>query len=145
MQSKVITHNEFKKAVEISFKDDNKITEFYDSSVKIDSIDDIISDISSKIKEYKDPVLCGLFENNEVVGYYVFQGNLLISFALSIKYRTKKYLKSLFHHIKKSIGDSFICLLWSKNVRAIKWLNKMGMKTNKEIVYKNKLVTLLIH
>jgi hypothetical protein len=145
MVSKIITDYEIKEAIAISFEGDNKIKDFYDLSVTINSLNDIVFDISNKLSEYKSLVKYGVYHKNKLIGYYVYEKNILISFALNIKYRTKKFLDLYFRLIKKSIGDEFICFLWSENKRGIKWLCKVGMKVEKELILDNRLVTLLIY
>ena len=62
-----------------------------------------------------------------LIGFFVITNETLISFGLNIKYRKKDELECFFSFIKKMMQIGFRCILWNKNVRAIKWLINMGM------------------
>lgn len=139
---KEITYNELKEAIRASFNNDRFIKEFYDSSVRIDSVDDIVEDIYKKILEYNGYegrlIIKGAYDGEELIGYVVVFNNLLISFALAVEHRKLKGTE-FFELIKKELKSDFSCYLWSINLRARKWLEKHGMKT---IFSDNKIIKL---
>lgn len=141
MIAKAITNQKFREAIRTSFKDDNAIYALYCPRIHVASVDDIVEDISHRIcGETKSATIMGVFEKNELVGYYVFEKHTLISFALSVRYRTRKYLNNLFALIRADLKGDMQSFLWSRNVRAIKYLCKHGMK----IISSNELITHLI-
>jgi hypothetical protein len=151
MIAKVITYPKLKEAIEIAFKGDNRIYDFYDPSVKVESLEAIVADIYRKITTYQNPVLVGIYEREGLIGYFVYQGKMLISFSLSIQYRVRKYLKEFFVIISKELKKDFHCYLWTKNIRAIKWLKKNGLQVFNvnphivQLVYEKRLANNLIY
>lgn len=133
MIAKEININRLKEAIKVAFVDDGNIAKFYDPHKSIESVEDIIEDIYKKVSEFRNApggstVIKGVFEKNELIGYYVNTPSMLISFSINTKYRTRHYLKEFYSLIKRDMNKKFVCYLFSKNVRAIKWLQKMGMK-----------------
>jgi len=126
---KNISYNYLLEAIKIAFEDDIDIFKFYDPNENPKSIEDIVLDISSKILEYEGSIYKGVFDGKRLIGYFVYVSNVLISFAINIKYRVTKWLDFLYESIKKELG-LFICCLWNTNKRAIKWLQKKNMVIN---------------
>lgn len=124
-----ILYEDLLKAIKIAFEGDNDIFNFYDPNENPKNIKDIVEDIGSKILEYEGGIYRGVYDDKNLVGYFVYIDNVLISFALNIKYRVKEWLDFLYESIKKELG-LFICCLWNTNKRAIKWLQKNNMKIN---------------
>ncbi len=124
-----ILYEDLLKAIKIAFEGDNDIFKFYDPNENPKDIKDIVEDIGSKILEYEGGIYRGVYDDKNLVGYFVYIDNVLISFALNIKYRVKEWLDFLYESIKKELG-LFICCLWNTNKRAIKWLQKNNMKIN---------------
>lgn len=124
-----ILYEDLLKAIKIAFEGDNDIFNFYDPNENPKDIKDIVEDIGSKILEYEGGIYRGVYDDKNLVGYFVYIDNVLISFALNIKYRVKEWLDFLYESIKKELG-LFICCLWNTNKRAIKWLQKNNMKIN---------------
>ena len=124
-----ILYENLLKAIKIAFEGDNDIFKFYDPNENPKDIKDIVEDIGSKILEYEGGIYRGVYDDKNLVGYFVYIDNVLISFALNIKYRVKEWLDFLYESIKKELG-LFICCLWNTNKRAIKWLQKNNMKIN---------------
>ena len=135
MISEFITYNELYNAIKIAFNEDEAIVDLYDPNVKVSSVDDVSLSVFNKVSEIKH--LCdykAVYEKNVLIGYYIYSDMLLISFCLQKKYRTRCYLRGFFKLIKKDLGNKFLCRLWSKNKRAIKWLikNKMEILEDKD-------------
>lgn len=141
MVSKIINREQFKQAIRVGFDSDDNIIPMYCPHVKVENVDDIVSDISSRIEKGKgDATLKGVFENGQLIGYYVYEGKTLISFALNVQYRTRKYLKEFWAKIRSDLKGGFQAFLWSANGRGISWLVKNGMK----IIAQDHLITHLI-
>lgn len=127
---KDISYNQLKEAIRISFIGDNKIFELYDVNVTVENIDQIVEDIYRKILEYGSSVILkGVYEDQELIGYVVRMGDLLISFSLAVKFRTKENTTEFFRLIREDFRSTFFCHLWSINKRAVTWLRRMGMET----------------
>lgn len=135
-----ITYNELREAILISYNGDSEIFDMYDPLATVKSVEEIADDILRKVNEYGDVKIMGVYVNGKLVGYLVYRDEMLISFAISKKYRKSRVLKNFFSLIKKNMPESFTCHLWSKNKRAIKWLEKNGMQK----VSDNYLITKLI-
>ena len=75
-----------------------------------------------------------VINNDEIIGYVVSSKtySFLYSFGINEKYRNVENLEIWFEAIKKNLGYQFTCALWAKNVRAIKFLTKNGMKLYKK-------------
>lgn len=138
---KLINREQFKEAIRVGFDSDTKIYPMYCPHVKVENIDDIVNDISDRIERGKgEATLKGVYENGSLIGYYVYEGKTLISFALNVQYRTRKYLKEFWAKIRSDLKGSFQTFLWSANGRGISWLVKNGMK----IIAQDHLITHLI-
>lgn len=141
MIAKSINNNQFKEAIRVAFTADEGIYSLYCPHVKVKCVDDIVQDISHRIcGETKGATIKGVFEKNELVGYYVYENHTLISFALSVQYRTRKYLNNLFSLIRSDLKGGMQSFMWTRNVRAIRYLCKQGMKIGK----RDELITHLI-
>jgi len=128
MTKRKITIGELEMAVRIAFDGDEKIYEMYDHSAVVSNIDEIAVDVIRKVKEFEKAELYGVYEKNKIVGYFVCEPLKLISFALTPSFRTRSYLNEFFTMIRKTIKNKFTCFLWSRNIRAVKWLMKNGME-----------------
>lgn len=128
MTTKEISKQELKKAIQIAFEGDNDIVNFYDPHRIVSCVNDIVADISSKVDGYGEETKCmGVYDRNELVGYFVYCKRMLVSFSLKMSYRTRANLRDFFKLIRKTIGKQFVCFLFERNKRAITWLQKHGM------------------
>lgn len=129
MTTKKITYQELSKAIRAAFDSDKELLEkFYDPNVKVNDVDEAVKDVSRKVATFSEAEYRGVYDKNELVGYFVFRNKLLISFGLNIGYRTRNYLREFFRLIRTEIKGKFGCLLFARNVRAIKFLVKQGME-----------------
>jgi hypothetical protein len=141
MTAKPINKKLFEQAIRVGFEGDKDIYSLYCPHVTVENVDDIVRDISGRVSTgVANATLKGLYEKNELVGYYAYEGQTLISFSLNVKYRTRKYLKGVWQNIRKDLHGRFQCFLWSRNIRGCKWLEKNGMK----IIAQDNLITHLI-
>lgn len=141
MNTKQINNIEFQKAIKVAFDGDEKIYNLYCPNIKVESVNDIVKDISHRIwKGEENAIIKGVYDKGELIGYYVYRDHLLISFGLNVQYRVRKYLREFYSSIKKELGGHFTCFLWTRNVRGIKWLIKNGCG----IVEQNNLITHII-
>lgn len=141
MNIKKINNSEFKNAIKVAFDGDTNIYSLYAPSIKVENVDDIVMDISHRIfKGESNATIKGVYEKGELIGYFVYRDKLLISFGLNVKYRVRKYLRDFYSSIKRELGGHFVCFLWTRNIRGIKWLIKNGCG----VVEQNDLITHLI-
>lgn len=143
---KEVQYAEIKKAIRIAFEDDGKILDFFDPSIEVKNTNEVIEIVFGKGVDYLDKGLKAyeVYEKEKLIGYFYAINKMLVSFGLNIQYRQRKHLKEFFRVIRKSMGKDFICTLYSRNVRAIKWLYKMGMSVQEHNVnYKNNYLTVL--
>lgn len=119
-----------------AFVGDDEIVSYYDKARMISSIMGACQDIHKKItQEYNDCVLVGIEEDNRKLGYFAYSPDraYLVSFGINKSYRVLESLKEFWGFIKSDIGDTFQCMLFSHNKRAISWLEKCGM----DILFEN--------
>ena len=128
MVVKKTTYNGISEAIKISFLGDKDLHKFYDPNVKVDGIEEIVNDIKGKLLTYKNSEYRVVMDKKSIAGYFVFSGSNLISFALAIQYRVRKYLREFMSLIKQETKIKMECLLWISNVRAIRWLEKNDFK-----------------
>jgi len=128
MIAKEIDNRQLKLAISVGFDGDHKVVSLYDPNVPVSSIADVQADILRKLNELDELKIMGVFDKSKLIGYYVCRGGLLISFALSVSFRTRSYLRKFFALINAEFQGCFVCLLWTKNERGIKWLVKNGMQ-----------------
>ena len=142
MISKEIKYDDLYKAIKIALVEDKNIVELYDPNIRVENANDVVDDIYRKIFEIKEHCICkGVFEKEKLIGYYVYTDLLLLSFSISSQYRTRGFLRDFFSLIRRDLGKKFMCRLWSKNIRAIKWL----LKNNFEIVESKNEITELVY
>ena len=125
-----------------SFKDDLDLYKYYDFTVNVSSIDDMVNDTYLKILSYdthfKNTEYYGVNDNLNKAGYFFVlkEPNCLVSFSLNNRYRKADSLKQFFDFIKTTLDEDFICYMNECNTRGIKWLEKCGMEklTTKDFV-----------
>jgi len=77
----------------------------------------------------------------EQIGYMVGTGEILYSFCISKKYRTRKgVLTEWWSKVKHIMDEVFICALHRNNTRGIKFLQRMGMR-EVELISDKSLIT----
>lgn len=123
-----------------AFEDDKVIFDFSDPNCKATSIEELCLDIDRKLDEHEASYPCKyvkVYSSNKVVGYFFYRKNIktLISFGINKKYRGKK---DFFNIIAKELG-SFSSYVFTRNQRAIKWMQKNGMI----IKYQDNKITML--
>lgn len=141
--SKEINNEQFKEAIKVSFVNDPLIFALYNPNVKVITVEDIVNDISGRIKsDVNGAVIKGVYDKGVLIGYYVYDyaHKTLVSFGLNIGYRRRKYLNKFWSMIRDDLKGMFQCFLWTRNGRGIKWLQKNKMK----IVATDNLLTQLI-
>lgn len=141
MIAQPISYKRLHEALYRSFKDDKDIFKYFDPNVNAQTVEDIVIDIEKKIREYGDNAkMRGIYEKGKLIGYFIIYHDMLVSFSLAVEYRKQSFLSKFFSIIKKELNNQFGCYLWTRNVRAIKWLLKNGMK----ITHSDKIITKLI-
>jgi len=128
MVLKKITKFELKEYVEIAYKGDAELLSKYwgENFSFEDAVNETLNSVELTSSEV-DMKFFSVYEKEEIIGYICCFQNNLYSFAINIEYRTKELLIEFWNKIKEAVGDSFICLLYPQNDRAIKWLMKCGM------------------
>lgn len=124
-----------KQSIAIAFEGDKDIFIYCDPEFANSSLEQLVDSIYQKIADYPSYFKKCFFENlvvdSNTVGFicYTKSPNMLVSFGVNINYRSKEILEDVFSVIKEKFdGDSFTSLMWARNTRAIKWLEKNGMK-----------------
>jgi hypothetical protein len=115
--------------VRIAFKGDNKLNEYHITGSN--DLDKCVEDTIDKIKETStlfELLLLSVIFDGQTIGFTVLGGGLLYSFGINNKYRVKEILTEWIQEIKDLLDNDFKCILWNKNSRAIKFLERQGMK-----------------
>lgn len=131
---KKISKTEIPSLIALSYEGDTELFDKYCSAnMRTDKVDfpiavlntlDIIDDVSKhyKLSYYK------VIYQKKPIGYFVTFDGFLHSFAINKKYRNREVLVGWFEQVKKVLGKHFMCMLYDINTRAIKHLEKQGMK-----------------
>lgn len=117
--------------IEYAFLDDNDLKKYCDPEDKHKDIKEIINSIYEKILDYEkegNSKFCEIRYNENLIGYFFYHKNILVSFGINVKHRNKQTLKKVFEDIKKEMNGEFESYMWERNERAINWLKKCGMK-----------------
>ena len=126
--------------INAAFENDEELIGLYDKSVEVETIEDICINVFEKIASLSGSTeLRGVSIDGNNIGFFVFNPGYLISFGINVEYRNKKVLSDFWALIKKELGGTFQCALFSVNVRGINWLKKCGMN----IIFEN--LTILQH
>lgn len=118
------------------FEGDNLI-DYYDPTSKAKTHDEAVMDIYQKLVEHSKERKCEFVRDE--IGYIFYSEDLLISFCVKKACRDKSNLAYFGNLIKDRLGQHFDCFLFTKNKRAIRFLERIGMKVEE----KNHLITLL--
>jgi hypothetical protein len=78
--------------------------------------------------------------NNDPIGFTVVGDRFLLSFGLSIFYRTKEIIGQWWELVCSCLKDGFVTWIFKKNTRAINFLVKNGME---EIEDRGTYITLI--
>lgn len=129
-----------REGIRVAFEGDEEIFQYSDPNIKASSIEELCQQIEMKLQEHEAAYPCKfvkVMSSGKPVGYFFYRKNnkTLISFGINKKYRNNK---DFFNIIAKELG-SFTSYVFTRNTRAIKWMEKNGMK----IIYQDKLVTTL--
>ena len=129
MEIVLVTNPNYKKSyIDVAFENDFEILNVYDKGEEVNDISEVCYSVWNKVEMIaEDSVFYGVELDGGKIGYFVFQGNILFSFGVGLKWRKKDILLQFFKVILSKIGDGFTIALYSYNQRAIKWLQKMGM------------------
>lgn len=142
VKTKISTHDieqeQLYDCIRAGFYGDDDLKKYYDESCDIQCHEDMIFNTSDKLNDYPN-----FFENTKAfnvklgevcIGYFYVVENpaMLVSFAISKDFRSKENLINFFDMIKSKLNDSFTCMLFKKNSRAISWLIKCGMSVDHE-------------
>lgn len=129
------TPDERKEVIRASFNGDVDIYKFFDPNVSVSTLDDVVENISSKVEDFYTYSPMRFVKTKS--GYVFFTDGILISFAC----RKDSRGGGFWDEIVEQLGGNFICPLWHTNTRAIRWLQKNGMKIIKQ---KNNIVILCL-
>lgn len=123
-----ISKKRLKEFVEVAYKGDGELLDKY--HVKKYTFEEAVNETVRMI----EITAKGLFMKyyavclDEIrIGYLALFSNNLYSFGINIKYRTPEILSDVWSNIKRILGNSFICMLYPNNTRAINWLKRCGM------------------
>lgn len=129
-----------KKYIDIAFVGDEGILEYIDPATPAQSIEDACGIIYHKLlANYEEASFEPLHYEGLPIGYFVWMPELLISFGVNINYRKREPLDYVWKKIKQCLGEEFSMSLFDHNTRAIKWLQRQGMKVFAEHL------TVLVH
>lgn len=118
-------------AICVAFEGDDEIAAYCDPANDNTTPEGVSKDVLKKLLDYED-LVDGVFKTlenkGEEVGFVYYFDNILVSFGVNKKHRTKEYLKDLFEKMTEWMGEEFVTFMWERNQRAIKWFEKCGMQ-----------------
>lgn len=120
---------ELPELIELAYRnDDDLLNHFHVQKLNlqeaVDSTLGMINEVSGLIEMDNYKVMF-----DEVpIGYSCMFHNFLYSFGINKEFRKPEILKEWFYEIEKALGESFVTMLYPNNIRAIKFLQKQGMK-----------------
>ena len=123
-----IAHYELKGFVEASYENDEELLTTY--HIRPMEFDEAVQETLNMIRITSIGLnmnYFGFLMDGDKIGYICTFQNNLYSFGLNIDYRTPSILLCFWDNIVEILGDSFICMLYPNNKRAIKWLKRCGM------------------
>jgi hypothetical protein len=129
IEFKIITLESLPKYVKIAFKGDDRLNEYHITGSK--DLDKCVEDTMDKINETStlfELLLLSVIFEEQIIGFTVLGGGLLYSFGINKQYRTKEILTDWIKEVKELLDNDFKCILWNKNSRAIKFLERQGME-----------------
>lgn len=135
VEIKPISDDELEKAIRVAFEGDEAIYDYYDPNVPVVNLEEIVRDVSRKIKAVQVTDFLqnwGIFEREKLIGYSVTGENFLFSFGVNIHYRKREFLQQWWKQIKQLMKHDFAVLLYSRNSRAIEYLLKNDCEIEKE-------------
>lgn len=113
----------------LTFEGDDELVQYFDPGCPVTGWESCCTAIDQKIRvNYPTATIRCVLDEDYPIGYYVVENDLLISFGLRRAYRKKEWLLIFWDFIKSEFDGPFSCVLYSKNTRAIGWLEKAGMK-----------------
>lgn len=146
MYKEIVKEQDYEQIVRNTFEDDYELFEFY-HYITGDK-DKALKDTIQKIVNFKDEVPNASYEffavkdEGGAIGYFsIANSKILHSFGLELRYRTKQNLNDFIRLIKEQKVE--LCMLYSKNKRAIKFLIKNGFVFQNEIEYESDKITIL--
>lgn len=77
--------------------------------------------------------------DNQLIGFYGTEGRYLTTIFIVPEFR-KEYRSQIWNMIKEDLGDNFMTALYTKNIRAIKFMLKNGGMPVKTGNFKNEPV-----
>lgn len=119
------------------FGGDEELMDYYDPTSSCKNRDEIIMEIYQKLVEHAKARPCEFVRDD--MGYIFYSDGLLISFCVKPEHRNSEDLSYFGNLIKSKVGQHFKCFLFNINEKAIKFLERIGMKQ----VDSNDLITLL--
>ncbi len=122
-----INEFELKKYVEAAYEGDaDLLTQYHVDTFTFDQAVETTLDMI-ELTNVDNPMTYYGVVDKERIGYLCTSKNNLYSFGINIKSRTREVLSEFWEKIKQVLGDSFICMLYENNTRAINWAIKCGM------------------
>lgn len=118
-----------KEWIYIACKGDQDLLKYFDPAFSVRSTEEAADVIYQKIiSNYPESRMKPIQYEGEVVGFMCWLPGLLISFGINIDYRKPGILSKVWDLIIATVGESFSCVLYTQNVRAINWLRRCGMQ-----------------
>jgi hypothetical protein len=119
------------------FGSDIDLMDYYDPTSTAKNNKEASLEIYHKLVDYAKEKKC-IFVRDDI-GYVFYSAGHLISFCIRHECRDKENLAYFGNLIKKELGMHFNCYLFNRNTRAIRFLERLGMKRDRS----NELITLL--
>lgn len=123
-----ISNFELEPLVELAYRgDDDLLLKYWGDDF---NLKDAVNETMWMVREVSQEAPMDYYAvilDDEEIGYVCKIPNNLYSFGININYRTKNNLIEFWDKVKEVMEDSFICMLYPQNERAIRFLKKQGL------------------
>lgn len=132
-----ISLDELKKLIYLSCENDNELVEKYHSlnlnKNKSYTLEDCVNETFERIVNAEEEVGVDIYKvlyQGEEIGYVALFEDILYSYAIAMKYRTKEILSLWWKGICELLDGEFVTMIYSNNTRCLNFL----LRNNMEVV-----------
>jgi len=130
-----ISLDELKKLIYLSCENDNELIVKYHSlnlnKNKSYTLEDCVSETFERIKNAEEEIGLDKYKvlyQGEDIGYVVLFEDILYSYAIAMKYRTKEILPLWWEEICNLFENEFVTMIYDNNTRCLNFLLKNNMQ-----------------
>ncbi len=129
VRTKKISAKELPELIRISYEGDAELlaTQHVQPMPDIETAVEMTKSQIELMATEKDLTYYKVIVGKRPAGYFATFDNFLFSFGINKEFRKKEVLIGWWGWVKKSLSKNFLCLLYTHQTKAIKFLQKNGM------------------